>query len=305
MPKGPKVYPGQRREWLDRYESGTSIPQIATSARRETRTITKHLAIAADERERAIARTQLYKDAIVEHNNRLIARLTEVRDSFTIPPNERFTSQAHFPQAATITVEKLVISDIGEDPQIRFGLDYDPDAERLLELVREHLKSEKSLWKALDRWIATLKSYVKACYELGRTAGEHIINEHKLNLVPQDKQSEGVHERFLEWVCRLAIEGKGKTPEEKKLLPLNKRGGQLYYGDSAMASSSSPGTLKKAREVFLSTLDSLQQDVDRDEIRRLNKDLDALGDKLKREVGDVLLLGVVTGRCAVCGKLGM
>ena len=91
-----RVFPDERRLWLEKHESGTSLSALANQTGRNMRTIKKHLQQASDERERVLARTDLYRQAITKHNADLLTALGSVRESLWVPHDEHITVLPYF-----------------------------------------------------------------------------------------------------------------------------------------------------------------------------------------------------------------
>jgi hypothetical protein len=109
---------------------------------------------------------------------------------------------------------------------------------------------------------------------------------------------QGVHEGFISSVCHLSIEADG-TAEEPKIVD-----GRLHYGGSAVVTSQSPETVKDAQALFKELVAELEGDERVTRIVNLKGKLGRDAPALQRLIGDILLGGVVVGKCSVCQRLG-
>lgn len=299
-----KVYPEERRRWLERYEAGQgSIPQLAKETGRNIRTIKKQLQLAMEEREKALARTELYRKGLIEHNDTLLRVLRQVRDSLRIPLDERLSPLATWGRSPGFSYESLSIQFQEGEAQVSL-VGREEDDMRLLELAREHLSGEKGLWRELDRWTEKVADYARSCYQLGKQMGERVAQETGLQPVPMVGTEEGFHEGYITWLVRRALEKARGTDRIRDGELLKTRGSQMDYGDTTIATSPSPEKLEQAREVFLKLLEEMKHHREVMHILRVRKELEEALPGLKRQLGDILLLGVVPGRCSVCRKLG-
>jgi len=229
--------------------------------------------------------------------------LRQVRDSLRIPLDERLTPLATWGRSPEFSYGGLSIQ--LQDGEARVSLvGREEDDMRLLELAREHLSREKSLWRELDRWTEDLAEYARGCYQLGKQMGERVAQETGLQPVPLGGTKEGFHEGYITWLVRRVLEKASGTDRIKDGELLKSRGSQMDYGDTTIATSPSPEKLEQAREVFLKLLEEMKHHREVIHILRKRKELEETQPGLKRQLGDILLLGVVPGRCSVCRKLG-
>ena len=294
-----RIYANERRQWLDDFESGMSVAAIAKETGRNPNTIKSHIQAAREEKEQARARTELYRDALFQHNQDLLRIIGIVQEGLHVPPDERFTVLADFSGEHGMS---LPVSVAFEDGAIYVrpagGIDGD---RRLLELVRQHLSQDRRMWKCLDDWFEELAKYANACLKLGRKIGEEVRGRRGMELTPSRLAGTTggveVHEGFVTWVGRLALEA--RVPEEPVIV-----GSQMRYGGTHIATSPDETALEDARSAFVSWADELARDNDLRAPARLRRGLNTDAHDLKRDLGDILLTYFVPGRCDVCKKLG-
>lgn len=85
MPRGPKISPATRRNWLEAYERGERIDKIARDAGRTERTVNEHVQLARQEREEREVRGWLLRDAYQKHFDDLLGLAEELREASKKP----------------------------------------------------------------------------------------------------------------------------------------------------------------------------------------------------------------------------
>lgn len=85
MPRGPKVPPATRRDWLEAHERGQRIDAIAREAGRTERTVKEHIELARQEREQGEVRSGLLRDAYQRHYEDLLAFAQHLRQVANTP----------------------------------------------------------------------------------------------------------------------------------------------------------------------------------------------------------------------------
>ena len=311
-----RIYRDERRRWLEEHERGKPLTTIANETGRNIRTINKHVQLAADERDRALAKTELYRQVMTKHNDDLVGVLGGIRDCLHVPNDEELTILADFagrlPDALgggyrppgvrkfrALFARKREHRIDSDEPQ--------PESGRLLELAREHLSQDK-LWSLLDSWGETLVEYSGQCYDLGKRVGSMVSRRLDVKPVPGTGGArgvaEGIHEGYFSWACRLGIEAwiaDRPTLDTDQLKVVDQR---LLYGGTTLATSPSHDRLDAARDLFVELTDLVTRHDSVRTVVRLKKELDNGARPITRLITDIVLLGMVTGQCSVCSRLG-
>ena len=304
-PGTKKVYAEERRAWLTSHEAGeASIPQLARKSGRNPRTIRTQLRRAMEERERAQAHTELYRQALGQHNDGLLGVAGSLRDAIVLPSVEPVFLLARFEgEGAAYTPFRLERSENG----VRFGvLPFDnEDRSRLFELLREHLPRERQIWSAVDGWVDLLGSFLVDAYQMGDAAGSQALARTGMAFRRPGGSGTGIDSSYVSWVCRIAFETRADIlAPELSARTLTIAGQELRFDGSVLASSEQRSALEKASAVF----ETLRHELGRcDEAIRMVNRWNALGDlitPLRRRLGDLVLSGFVPGQCSVCQVLG-
>ena len=78
MPRGTRIPPAERRDWLDKYERGDRIDKIAREAGRTERTVQSHLSRERRERDHQQVMAGLLRDAYQNHYVQLLNQADEL-----------------------------------------------------------------------------------------------------------------------------------------------------------------------------------------------------------------------------------
>ena len=81
---------------VDEIDRGKTPSAIARSARRDIRTVNKHLQRAREEQQLSMARTQFYRQTFTKHNADILSVIERVRGALRVPPHEELTVLPHF-----------------------------------------------------------------------------------------------------------------------------------------------------------------------------------------------------------------
>ena len=166
------------------------------------------------------------------------------------------------------------------------------------------------MWKKLRSWERGLVTYAEECYDLGRLVGDTAAGRLALAPLPQERVAdaqveEGFYQGFISWICRFGIEARSPDADAFSQDKLKIVDRWLRYGGTELATSPSRDKLVSARDLFVELVGTVPADPSTGIIATQKKGLDRDAMRLRRVAGDILLLGVVTGRCSVCKQLGI
>ena len=150
MPRSKRRSKLEERDWLSRYEAGTTIQEIAREARRAPSTVWKGIEAARREREQQSIRTALLQDAYQQHFQDLLNYTRSVRN-----------------RAQTPTAEGLLAA-----PDLRDGL--------VLEALRQHVPTSP-IWGASRQWDHLSRALLDKEQDIKAWASERVRSE----VVPQ------------------------------------------------------------------------------------------------------------------------
>lgn len=119
--------------------------------------------------------------------------------------------------------------------------------------------------------------------------------------VESSQNSDGFTEHFVSWAARLAIES-WRNDRSKPKIDLQVGGGSLMYGGSTLARSDSAKKLELVKQVFIDQVDTMRRSRD---VRLTAEDqawLESQAEKLRDKLENLLLFGLIPGKCSACRR---
>jgi hypothetical protein len=298
MPK--KFADATKREWLEFYDQGRSEKWIANRAKCDVRTVKNAINEARLKRDVAIARIELVKDALHNHQEGLLEELNRIKASLVVPDKD-------FAVLSWIRGNNSILDDTGEQMKLEDGEDG-----TMNRLLKEHLKRDK-LWRVLVQWKKARANHLAAKLELQRrtvtlleektgyklagddgtppyvcsyTAG-HVIYKNAIDLafaVPDKRAQKNIIEKI------------------QAAITVNANNGDvILQGGSILA----PGGGQATRQPLLDALRNLGMSPEAEAVAETYQALEQITVKARQVVEDARLLGLVPGQCGICRRLGM
>jgi hypothetical protein len=292
-----KIYPSKRREWLDLYDSGQSEAAIAKSAHRDVRTIKRGISQARRERDLRAARVELLKNALKQHQNRLIDTMAAMKSALVLPADEFWGTlkQIGLPGAtATHTT--------GEGWSVALAVEDRPE----WDLLQEHLKGDP-MWASLAAWKKALALHVEARMNLKDSSARLMERRTGLKFVGQFAKPPFLCSDTTLPLVYLAVLRKALGTEEKtdfeEMIVVDRERGEVKYGLGTPLAVT-PGKEEKCRQNILATLAELFKSTEAKRVTQTWTDLQQATAKISRSVEEILLFEMVPGECRVCRRLG-
>jgi hypothetical protein len=198
LPRVAKISPRERREWLERYEKGDRIDQIAKDAGRDTRTVTPNIDRARLERDFAAVQRDQLREALQSHQQDMLALLALIGQTVGVPAldflqwepdfgledllEERDVARyaqvgvGPFPFSPTYTHERAalaprsdasyatIIRDSTGPKEVRLA----KEDSRLWRALKEHIGARAPLWRQITDWKKALLEECQARATLNR-----------------------------------------------------------------------------------------------------------------------------------------
>jgi hypothetical protein len=281
-----------KRQWLEEFEKGYSESQIASKNHCDVRTLKKGVEEAQHEREARSARIELLKNALLEHQEKLKNKLKEISSLITLPPTDWAVLEWYRNRHSIL---KEGDSENRNEPLIQEDLIY--------ELLKEHLKHDV-LWKTLTAWKQAYSTQRDTRIELQRKIVA--ILESATGLPMADKSgNQGpflysyvagglFYRKTLRWAF-----GTDKTTNW--LNDIVVEDGEVRFQGSVIAVA--PGKEKECREALVESFKEMQDLPESIRVVNTYKSIEEAVARAGRAIEEVLILGMVTGRCRVCRKL--
>lgn len=300
MPRGLNITPAQRQEWLEQYEQGATVITLAKRENKDVRTVKAQLQRAADERELIVARRDLIRDTLKDHNEDLKAAALRIQGALQVMHDERITPLSSFPSANGVDRLALLF-DVTATQFRQIDQRSDSRSIKFEALLREHLRSERSLWQGIDKWNARHGKYQWALYQLGDEIAQQIGANTGLEPVESSRNADGFTEHFVSWAVRLAIES-WRNDRAKPKIELPTGRGSLVFGGSTLARSESIEKLELGKQKFIDQVDTMRRSR---EVRLIAEEqawLEWQTDKLRDKLENLLLFGLIPGKCSACRR---
>ncbi len=321
MPRESKVSIAERRDWLEQYENGVRLDELAKSAKRDSRTINTHIEKARLDRDFQAAQRDQLREALAAHQRDMLALLADLRQTVRVVPLT-FLDKTGLDFGFEDLLEPSVLSRNREvdlvylvnqtDAAVRVSRDESGplaviltvEESRLWSAVKEHIGKDQ-LWRHLANWRKGL------VHEL---QGRAVLNRSIRNIA--------------EGIFGLQV-GSSLVSGEPRLAPaavwwMRARLTHLALGDDVpnleddIRQSSTGGLESKSGRWLADHLEDTEKGVGQigetmaamtgsDEVRaaaRSYANLQDLTSSVHDALDESLLIHHIPGRCSLCKKLG-
>ena len=298
----------EKGEWLKEYESGKSELDIASSKKRDTRTVKKALDDARRDRDARYARSELMKEALRSHQDALKRELTGLIKGL----------ESHRDDFAPLSWNRGVKSIFTWDGRVE-DLGYSPGisvckhngnvraASTAVDLLRQHLKDDK-IRKTLVQWEKAYIAHIAARVSLQRKVIAMLRKKTGYEVFDRPPEtppylfSYTAGSILYKDIIGLALDLRTRSDLEKGTV-IDSRDGTVIYHNSILAKA--PGNERSCRDRILEAYRELIKSNEYKQVESSYKELDKLATKAKTVVEDIVLLGYIPGQCRICRRLGM
>jgi len=304
MPK--TISMAQKREWLEKFESGVTETQLASRAKRDIRTIKKGLEDARRERVASRARAELVKEAMRDHNKQLLNVLNEFIAALklpspgeTLPWDQQFTSGSIKLPGMTATYENLVSPNA-----ISVSLDVEDKEEWAL--LKEHLKREK-MWLLLNQWKKKVATVLEARIRLKQLFARSLEQQTGCKIVKDTAGGPFIYALSMDAVFQGILEQLISPTTEitfEDNIQIDKERGVVRYRSSFILAQ----LRDRVEEFTKQVLEAINYVVKSDQAKQViatYREADELTAKLRKAVSEITLMGLVPGQCRICSRLGL
>ena len=296
-----------KRNLLKEYETGKPANAFVNEYKCDIRTVHKALDDARRERDAALARSELMKEALRNHQKRLEDEMKSIITSLEVPELP-YTLLSWYEGDNSIFI---VVGKTG-DKISTLGLTKKPGRPSssnttATDLLRQHLKSDP-LWKLLvqnDKAHAehishriTLQRNV--VYLLEKETGYKMSSRPNSNIPFLYSYTSGpaVYESCL----RVVLDNQEKGQFENELI-VDTQTGAVKYRNSILLED--PGNEEICRLNILKAYHELLESPQLIEVKQSHEILTDCCIKVKQVAEEIYLLGYIPGSCSSCRKLGM
>lgn len=292
-----------KRAWLEKYEKGETVAQIARKESRDPRTITKGIEEVTKAVRLASAEAEMLRSALFRHQDQLISVLKGISAMLVLPPqNLGLLEQADglfapIPLIGArldhISAEKMTLK-IHDEDKLEWGL------------LQEHLRKDK-LWEGQKKWQNILIDHIQAVWEFKQKIKTQLEEETKLKFRRSraDERPQYLLPESANLLFDVALKNILGIPDGTDLV------NNLIAGDDEFVRHTPGGTelakckdTKTCRDKIIIVFTSLPNTVEASFVKETHKRLTDITKSARRLADEILLLGMVTGKCRVCQRLG-
>jgi hypothetical protein len=297
-----KISIKDKKEWLAMLEAGKTEAQIAKAKKRDPRTIARGIEEAIKARRITNIEDDILRKAIIDHQAQLMDVLKEIVSILVMPPDVLELREEKDGTLADIPISGGLVKTFTED---QMGLELHVEKKLEWELLQEHLKQEK-IWDYLRQWRSALLHYVMAEWQFKKVIKKLLENE---GLEFKQRRTGSETDYFLPSLIDLfngvAVNKILNIPDGTNLEKgiIVEEDGYIRHGPGGTELAHSKNAAER-RDKIVSVFTSLPQTPEASQVKGAHGKLDEITKTARREVNELLLLNMVTGRCRVCRRLG-
>jgi hypothetical protein len=300
MPR--KFDDAKKKEWLELYDKGKSEKWIAGQAGCDVRTVKNAINEARLKRDVTVARIELVKDALHNHQEGLLEEVDRIKASLVVPERD-------FAVLSWDRGKNSVLNDTGEQIKLEDGED-----STMHRLLKEHLRRDK-LWRVLTQWKKARANHLAAKLEFQRKAVTLLEEKTGYKLAGDDATSPYVCSYTAGHVIyKNAIDLAFAAPEKRAqkdiiekmeaAITVNTNNGDVIFQAGSILAVA-PGNEQATRQHLLDALKNLGRSPQAKAVVDTYHALEQITAKARQVVEDTRLLGLVPGQCEICRRLGV
>ena len=316
MPK--KIPIVEKRRWLQDYEQGKSEAAIASQNHRDLRIIKKGIEEARRERVVNMARADLVKEAIRNHNEKLLSIVQEI-----LPVLKPPASTQKVPWRRQISTSSIPINggkaeyEYCEQPKV-FTIVLDVESKADWRFFEEHVKYE-GLWKLLNQWKKILASHLEARMVLKRSLeklleddgkgpeASELAKRGKYVLTDEPVDSAFIYSHSVDFLFQMATQRLlelADTGDFEDSIIADSDSGDVRCGGTILAHA--PGAGQEYRDHLINAISNLMHKHEEvNSVSKTYKIVEELAVKVRKSAEEISSMGLVPGQCKICRRLGV
>lgn len=302
----PKPTPmSEKQKWLSEYQKGMSEFALSKKYHRDVRTIKKGIEDAIREQELRQARVNFLTERLNRHQDTLLNELTSIKESTGAPETSYAPLSWHEGENSVFSYKLPEKPDSGavvKEKKRERKVEQPVSARRLLE---QHLGN--------DVLIKSLRSYEEAYTE--NVIERKVFQKTIVNTLVEITKLKVLDKRIkASYVCSYTT---GDFLYKKLLNDMKDRefdefcqeietdaiNGNVTYSHNVLIEA--PGKEKLYRKRLCRAFSELHDSRELVNVLHSQRMLEEAATRLHQAIDEILLLGMVTGRCRVCRRLGL
>jgi hypothetical protein len=295
-----KISIQEKKKWLAMFEEeGMTENQIALHVGKDLRTIVNGLQEASRQRSLANAESEMLRHALQTHQDKLMDIIKDMANMLVLPDANLILREDANGQMFPISVPGGLIE---RDANRELTLKIYNEEKLEWELLQSHLKSDK-LWKQLGRWQDAMVAYFKALWVFRLSIKNSLEAETGLKFMAGDNLkvdhlSPVLHETIYGVTLHKILGINDGTDLEHTITADNDC--VRHYG-TILAVCKKPA---KCKDKIIDVLTYLPTKTAAQDVSRTYTELATVTRIARRQVDEILSLGMIMGKCRVCGRLG-
>jgi len=303
----PKKFPVvKKREWLQNYENGKSEISIARENHCDIRTVKKGIDEIRRERDTLLARSDLIKESLRNHNQRLLSLIRELIPIIipmpfnqVIPRSELLNTDLYTFSGGSFRYQQF--------PQLQvLSITLNVETKVEWEYLQEHLKRDH-FETMFRKWKKTLVSHYEARMVLVQRF-TRLLREHtgyQLSHSPADSPClytsvlDILLPPIIEWLLVLKD---ARSP--LKNIDINPGNDEIRY-NFGTAIAYAPGDTQRCKDNIINALNELKTSSEAVNVVTTYKQNADWATKAKHAAEEIDMMGLVPGRCRICQRLGI
>jgi hypothetical protein len=292
-----KYTPEQKQQWLEYRERGKTNKWIAHNLKIDVRTIVKGIDEVTREREAGVARVELMKDKIGEHQMALIVMLDGIVSMLELPPYNLEIRKESSGRIAPIPLSGVLVKPNEANELI---LVIQEEDSLKWELLKEHLKGDK-LWRMISKWRGSFLEHIKARVALLNSAQRLLEKETGLMLIRSANEvpeKEGISPRVVQVFYDLAICQalgiRNETNLEERLV--DTPDGFVRSGPGGSVYAYTPGLQHECKENILVALNKLHNSQEKRQVISTHVESEKITRETRRVTEEISLMRWLPGR---------
>jgi hypothetical protein len=303
----PKQIPmSEKREWLNAYDEGKPAAIIARERKRALKVIKRGIEEARAERDGAAARAEIVKEALIKHQQQLMGIVDRLFKATEIPPADL---EVHEDRNGALAPIQLPYSRIIYAPEEGLTVELSDENTSLWRLLKEHLARDR-IWSAIRNWKEAMISYFRARFDL--ESAVKMLIERKTGFrvsaaPPGDKEPDVVYDFTVKLFCTVQTHKALGIPDETNPQDRIVAGddGYVRHGAGGSELAYCPGKQNECREALITVFNKISDLPEMEKVINTEIELKNVSSKLKRSLEDILLMGLVPGRCRICSRISL
>ena len=338
MPKAKKVSISERKLWLEQYENGGRLDEIALKAGRGPRAVKDHISIAQAERDLTVVRHGQLRGALEAHQRDLIGLLSRILQGVELPqldyPNFLVGFGPDFGLEGLLQPDALApfrriglgsslgpsaippILDDGHTPSRTVyvlrdqggpkEVGFTEERSRLWKAVREHLR-RSPLWKDLDQFKLGLREMLQSRANLNRMIMGSIEDVFGLKVVwEDDNKTPNLRPALVSWLGWIITKNAGgaPAPDPAGQVKEDEGGRGRIIGPSGTLFARLAGDPSSKLDELWKNIPLLSSGAEAQAAGRTENELIKRTTKVREVIEELMLIHFIPGKCSICGRLG-